>query len=79
MPLKEDILIEKIAGLVHEEWAAWSKDIAKNENISQTRLKRWINMWVPYSELNEKVKEEDRKWAREILETIKEHDRKWGN
>lgn len=79
MPLKDDILIEMIAEIVHNEWQVWSKELAKTENISQKRLKRWINMWIPYSELGEAAKEQDRKWAREILETLKEHDRKWGD
>jgi len=36
------------------------------------RLERWYRLWVPYDELNEHTKEQDRKWAREVLQIVEE-------
>jgi len=76
---QEAILIERIASLEHEQWQAWSKEIAKTENIKCKRLKRWISLWIPYSELDEKTKEQDRVWAREVIEAVTDHIRAWRN
>lgn len=35
------------------------------------RLKRWIELWISYSELSEEMKEHDRVWARKVIEVIK--------
>jgi len=77
--MEEDILIEKLASLIHDEWCDWSKEIAKTENISQKRLKRWIRLWIPYSELKEETKEVDRGWARKVVEIFKENHDVWKN
>jgi len=63
-------LLEKLAALEHEQWMAWSKAIAEQENISPERLERWKKYWVPYEELDEATKEHDRVWARRVLEII---------
>ena len=69
--MSHDELIEKLAELEHEQWQKWSKDIAKNENISDDRFNRWANdCWKPYNELTEEMKEHDRVWARKVLELI---------
>jgi len=60
-------LLEKLAELEHNQWVEWSKEIAKTEKISQDRLARWISLWKPYINLNQDVKEQDRKYARKIL------------
>ncbi|MEA1997697.1 MAG: hypothetical protein U9N61_00015 [Euryarchaeota archaeon] len=58
--------IEKLAALEHEQWISWSQSISKTETTSLDRLERWKKLWVPYSQLTEKMKEEDRKWARRL-------------
>lgn len=63
-------LVEELAGLEHEQWIAWSQQIARTEAISQERLDRWKKCWVPYSKLTEEMKEHDRIWARRIPEII---------
>ena len=70
--IDKERLLEKIAEIEHEQWVSWSKAIAKQENLSPERLKRWKKYWVPYDELPEDVKEHDRKWARRVLEVILE-------
>lgn len=45
------------------------------ENIELTnklteKLERWESLWIPYEELSEEMKEEDRTYARKILKLI---------
>ncbi|KKK49122.1 hypothetical protein LCGC14_3138250, partial [marine sediment metagenome] len=54
---------EKMAELEHEQWIAWSKNIAETDNISIERAERWAKLWIPYSELTEEQKDQDRVWA----------------
>jgi hypothetical protein len=68
-------LLEKLAALEHLQWCCWSRTIANEENISKDRLERWRALWVPYEELPEEYKEEDRDYARIILETLSEEDK----
>lgn len=64
-------LIEKLAELEHEQWMAWSMDIASKELLTNERLERWKRLWVPFQELTEEMKEQDRKWAKKVMEIIK--------
>jgi len=59
-------LLEKLADLEHEQWIIWSKSVARE--VHQTRRSRWGKYWIPYEDLPEEVKEQDRVWARKILE-----------
>jgi hypothetical protein len=61
-------LIEDLAELEHEQWIFWSKDIASKEKLSPERLERWKKLWIPYKDLTEEQKEQDRVWARKVLE-----------
>ena len=63
-------LIEKLAYLEHEQWMAWSKDIASKELLTNKRLERWKKLWVPFYELSEEMKEKDRAWAKKVLEIL---------
>jgi len=69
-----EALLEKLAELEHEQWVEWSKTIAKQENISQERLARWIPYWKPYKNLHSDVQEHDRKWARKVLVIFEHHN-----
>ena len=64
-------LLEKLAELEHEQWMAWSKEIAFHDGVSPMRLRRWKELWIPYKQLSETVKEQDRIWARKVLELLK--------
>lgn len=61
---------EALASLEHSQWMAWSQDIATNEPISPERLSRWAALWVPYEDLTEAQKEQDRVWADKVLAII---------
>ena len=41
----------------------------KASNINK-RLVRWENLWIPYDELSEEMKEKDRGYAKRILEKL---------
>lgn len=62
--------IEKLAELEHEQWMSWAKTLIETENISESRKQRWKKYMVPYDTLPEDVKEQDRKWAYEVLKLM---------
>jgi hypothetical protein len=62
--MSEDLL-ERLAELEHEQWVAWSRAVAAEVEVDRRR--RWEACWVPYAELPEEVKEQDRVWARKVL------------
>ena len=65
-----DDLLERLAELEHEQWVAWSKAVA--DEVSAERRQRWEACWVPYAELPDDVKEQDRVWARKVLSMLGE-------
>ncbi len=67
--LKE--LIEKLADLEHQQWSHWTRYFL--DNLNPTNKCKWVfQLETPYSELSEKEKESDRKWARKVLEIVSE-------
>jgi hypothetical protein len=63
--------LEQLASLEHDQWMEWAKALLKSEpGISKERKERWEKLFVPYSELTEESKEQDRIYARKILEII---------
>lgn len=58
-------LLEAFASLAHDQWCFWSKAVAPE--VAPERRARWEKLWVPYTELSEVDKDEDRKWARKYL------------
>jgi len=66
--ITEDVF-EELAALEHEQWIEWSKSVA--QEVSGKRRRRWERYWIPYSELDESVKEWDREWARKVLKILK--------
>lgn len=72
---------EKIADLEHEQWMAWAKSLTPELNDIlyklpegsfeadrlAARLARWASLFKPYAELTEEQKDQDRKWADQIL------------
>lgn len=65
-------LLEKLAEVEHNQWVEWSKSMVRNENVTKETLNRWLNLWVPYSELTEDEKNSDRRYARKVLDIINE-------
>lgn len=64
-------LIEKLAALEHEQWITWAATLMEKEpDISAARKERWRGLMVPYAQLSESSKEQDRKWARKIVKEV---------
>ena len=70
-PKTEQKIIEALAEDEHTQWCEWSKSLAKSEHLSPERIARWKKMWIPYAELTEEQKEQDRVYARKSLVRIK--------
>lgn len=66
----EKDLLERLAKLEHDQWVEWSKNIAENEKVSPDRLARWKTLWVPYDQLTEELKDDDRKYAKKVMDEI---------
>ncbi|MGM3309599.1 RyR domain-containing protein [Anabaena sp. WFMT] len=61
---------EKLAELEHIQWAHWTAYML--DNLTPENIERWrqqIN--TPYSELSDKEKDSDRKWADKVLKILK--------
>lgn len=67
---KEGEKRERLSELEHEQWIAWSKNIAETETITPARLERWKELWKPYDALTEAQKDQDREWADKVLAII---------
>ena len=65
---RDEKILEKLAALEHEQWVQWSRAVA--HEVLPERRARWERYWVPYDELSEEVKEQDRVWARKVLQII---------
>lgn len=64
-------LLEALANLEHQQWREWAMSIMASELISEERKNRWIPLCVAsYWELTEEQKEQDRKWAKQVLEIV---------
>ena len=71
-PMLVEQLIERLAALEHEQWMQWAETIMAKESISEERRKRWAGYMVPYADLSEEAKQQDRKWARRVVGEIVE-------
>lgn len=63
MKQTEKDLREKLAELEHEQWVYWAQSILETEYIKPFRAKRWKSYFIPYADLPESVKDQDREWA----------------
>jgi hypothetical protein len=57
-----ELLREQLSALAHEQWIAWSQNIAETEAITPERLERWKELWKPYDFLTEAQKDQNREW-----------------
>ncbi len=67
-PVQKNPALETFAAIAHAQWEFWTKQLAKSEKISPTRLERWKKLWRSYAKLTEIQKEDDRIWARKYLD-----------
>lgn len=59
---------DDLAVLAHRLWSHWSMHIADEEDISDDRLERWQDYWVPFEELPDNVQDTDRDLVERFLE-----------
>lgn len=78
-------IIEVLAELEHNQWWHWAKSLTPELNDIlyklpegsleadrlAARLGRWSSLFMPYDQLTEEQKEQDRIWARESLSALK--------
>lgn len=70
---KEEELIEQLASLEHDQWIEWSQSVCNAEILSLVRVDGWKKLWVPYVELTEEMKDQDRRWARKAFNLMKNY------
>lgn len=70
--MSEEELKEKMAELEHKQWMRWAETLILRENLSPNRVERWNKLFVPYHELSEEMKDEDRKEADIVLTLIRD-------
>lgn len=61
--------------LAHRLWTHWSRNIASEEDISEDRVARWRNLWVPFDELPSGAKKTDR----ELVERFRNEEPHYKN
>lgn len=74
------LLSERVAALMHELWGKWYQNLLKNGEISPDDgtlsvsdffVAGWrLTSRTPYEKLPEKIKEEPRSWAAQVLDLI---------
>lgn len=68
----DDLLLEQLASLGHEQWVTWAKQVLDTEpGLSPTRKNNWRQYMRPYNELPEEIKEYNREWARKVCKIFK--------
>lgn len=67
---KIDTMLEVLAEIEHIQWMEWAQSLMDNENISQELRARWAKLMIPYKDLSEESKEQDRVYARKVLSIV---------
>ena len=49
----------------------WAKAVM--HEVSEERRQRWKKYFIPYSQLDEKVKDADREWALRVISALDDH------
>ena len=60
-----ELLLESLSDLEHKQWEHWRKYIEQKFNIPKSD---WL--LIDYKDLPEKIKEQDRVWARKVIDII---------
>jgi hypothetical protein len=64
--------VEALAAVEHQQWMHLASSLTANEEISAARRERWKDLMVPYAELPEEQKEQDRVWARKAIAALED-------
>ncbi len=63
-------ILERLADLEHQQWCRWARVLMEAESLSPGRVERWKAFMVPYEDLPERIKDQDRKEARLIMDVL---------
>ena len=66
--VRRDKVDELLPVLAHRLWWYWSRHIAEEEDISDSRVKRWEELWKPFEELSEEMQEKDSELVQRFFE-----------
>ena len=66
---------DELAKVAHRLWAYWSMAIAAEEDIDPMRVDRWEDLWVPFDQLDEDDKDDDRELVERFREEPPDYDR----
>jgi len=65
----DDLLVERLASLAHEQWSGWTEYML--DNMDGVHIRGWRRqIATPYAELTEAEKESDRREARKVLAVL---------
>lgn len=73
-PGPTDITKEDAAQLAHRLWTHWSQHIADEEDISEDRLERWRELWIPFYDLPAAEQNTDRELVERYLSERPDYD-----
>jgi hypothetical protein len=65
---QRDAMVEALAAVAHEQWLEFAESV-KGE-VSEELKTEWEPRMVPYDQLDDGAKEQDREWAEEILMAV---------
>jgi hypothetical protein len=68
----EDLLLDALAELEHEQWISWVKTLIDQKLVSEETKNKWEKLFVPYSSLCDEDQEKDKVWARKVVNKIRE-------
>ena len=66
-------LLESLAELEHIQWERWVGCLIQSGKISEEVVDGWKASMIPYSELSEEMKDNDREWARKVIQILLDH------
>ena len=66
-------LLEKLAELEHVQWERWASTLMEQERLSDHTRDIWVQHMIPYEELTESDKENDRDWAKKVIQILLDH------
>jgi len=72
--LVKDEAIEVLSKIEHEQWMGWAKALLKDGEVSEERAARWKKLFVPYEELTNKSKDDDREYAKKAYAALNKMD-----
>ena len=68
--LDQQMLLQKLSVLEHEQWTSWAKKILETENISEETRAKWASYFVDFQDLPAEIQNLDRDFAKKSLDVF---------